>query len=83
MDYNFAEFLKKSGNNCKTREDFLEQVDREIVLASGNNGDPQFYVDRKSYLKRLEGAKFAAVANQFRETDKYNDELGRLLDRLK
>ena len=83
MEYNFFDFLKRSRKRCRTREDFLEQVSMEIDLASADNGKPQFYVDKQSYIRRLEGARFAAVSSQFREPDKYNSELGKLLESLK
>ena len=45
--------------------------------------DPKFYVDKKSYLKRLYGATFAAITKRIKEPDKYNEELIKLLDCLK
>lgn len=82
MDYNFADFLKESRNKCKTREDFLVRVTREIDLATKDPGNPQFYVDKKSYLRRLEGARLATLTYKVKEPDKYNDELMRLLNGL-
>ena len=82
MDYNFAQFLKDSRKQCKTREDFILKISREIELVNDEPMNPQFYIDKPSYLKRLERAKFAAIGRQFKEPDKYNEELSKLLEGL-
>ena len=82
MDYNFAQFLKDSRKQCKTKEDFIVKICNEIDLVQVEQSNSQFFPDRQSYLKRLEGAKFAAISSQFKEADKYNEEIMKLLERL-
>ena len=80
--YNFAEFLARSRKKCRTKDDFIAKTLREIKLVNESPVNQQFKSLRQVYLERLEGAKFAAITNQYMESDKYNDELMDLLESL-
>ena len=83
MDYNFAEFLKVSRRKCRTKEDFIVRISAEIDKTVEGHANPQCFRDKKSYLNRLEGARFAAITSQLKEPDKYNEEIMRVLNTLK
>lgn len=82
MDYNFAQFLKDSRKQCKAKEDFIVKIITEIEKTIERHANPKCFRDKKSFLKRLEEAKYAAITGHFKESDKYNEELMRLLDNL-
>ena len=82
MEYDFSQFLKDSKEHCKTKDDFKKRISREIDLVIETPSGLSSNLDRKAYYIRLEGAKFAVEKGQFRNPDKYNNELKDLLERL-
>jgi hypothetical protein len=83
MTYDYAEFLKKAGRNCRTKEDLVKRTDREIIRTERKlKLKPPLLFRQQDYLKRLEGTVFAVMNRQFKYQDPYNNELGELLDKL-
>ena len=82
MEYEFSQFLKDSKEQCKTRDEFLARISKEIDSVVTIPSDRSLHLARKAYYKRLEGADFAAKYDQFKEPDIYNEELMILLNRL-
>ena len=82
MDYNFAEFIARARKQCKTKDDFIAKTVKELDIVNDRPVEKQFKINRQAYINRLERAKFAAIANQFMEVDKYNEEIMNLLKNL-
>ena len=82
MNYDFAEFLKKVGKHCRTKQDLIDMANKEILKKNGRIMKPPALFRQQLYLKRLEGTVFAAKTGQFKDKDMYNKELAKLLDRL-
>ena len=82
MEYDFSQFLKDSQEQYNTRDEFLQRISNEIKLIIEIPADFSSNLNRHAYLKRLEGAEFAAKYDQFKESDKYNEELMILLNKL-
>ena len=82
MKYDFAEFLKKAGKHCKTKQDLLEKANNEILKINDFYLKPPALFHQQSYIKRLEGTMFAAKNGQFKYKDIYNNDIAEILDRL-
>lgn len=82
MKCDFLQFLKVSQERCKTRDEFIERISEEIKMVNKMRGDPRFQLEKQAYLKRLDGADFAAEYDLLKKSDKYNEELMVLLQRL-
>ena len=82
MKYDFAEFLKKAGKHCKTKQDLLENANNEILKINDFYLKPPALFRQQLYLKRLERTVFAAKNGQFKYKDIYNNDIAEILDRL-
>ena len=82
MEYDFSQFLKDSQEQCKSRDEFIERISNEIKMVVEIPSDASSYLDRKAYLRRLEWSEFEAKTSQFKEPDKFDDELRNLLESL-
>jgi len=83
MTYDFAEFLKKAGKHCRTKQELLDRSNREILKMKKNlKLKPPSLFQQQLYLRRLEGTVFAVKNRQFKYKDPYNNELEELLENL-
>jgi len=81
MEYDYEKFLEDSGEDCNSKRSFIEKANAEIkMVLEHNEGDT--FLARKSYLMRLENAKFCALYGIYKEKDEYNSATSNLLDRL-
>jgi hypothetical protein len=82
MDLDFESFLKKSLENCKTKEDFIKKIsdERKSLNDISLNFNP---LEKGLYLSRLENAKFGTEKGAFKLRDKYNPLIIKVLVKLK
>ena len=82
MEYDFSQFLKDSQEQCKSRDEFSKRISKEIEMVIEMPGDQLFLLEKQAYIKRLEGADFAAEYDILKEPDKYDEKLMILLESL-